>query len=320
MNLGQLVSGLAPVASAAGDAVLGYRQDKEDIARKALQQRTEARQASQDAIAQSLAAANISHLDAQSFAALHPRVTPEPLESTVGPDNKPVLTPRSQAAGKTPFIKPDAPSFTPVTLGGGEGQPAVVKPFNNKTGTVGAPVGEAKPAATRVESAMNTAAKARLKAAISEMNNAHSNMDEFEGRLSRGEVNIGGLQQVLGRVANAFTHDDPLSQLTQSGALATLNKTNPDLARYIRRGLSFAEGESMISQRPSDFRTKMAAFLSTAASGASPEMIADIQGRRKSILDPLNATGAEEPNRATPAKAGSDPEFDALMAKHRKKP
>lgn len=164
------------------------------------------------------------------------------------------------------------------------------------TGPEGTPVfsrridapGQQAKTTTRVESATNTAAQARLEAAVSEMNNAHSNMSKYEARLANGTAKINAGAQVLGRVANAFTHDDPLSQLTQSGALSALNKTDPDLARYIRRGLSFAEGESMISQRPSDFRTKMAAFLSQAGSNASPEMIADIQGRRNSILTPLN--------------------------------
>lgn len=154
------------------------------------------------------------------------------------------------------------------------------------------PEAAGKPAkvTTRLESATNTAATARLQAAVSEMNNAHKGMEEFEQGLKSGKYTINGMEQLGGRVANSFTHDDPISMGIQSTALAALNRTNPALARYIRRGLSFAEGESMISQRPSDFRTKMAAFLSTAASGASPEMIGDIESRRTSILNPLNET------------------------------
>lgn len=190
-------------------------------------------------------------------------------------------------------VPPQAPqaSFTPITVAGADqNAPPVVRPFNTRTGQAGAPIAESKPGATRIESAMNTAAKARLEAAVSEMNNAHAGMAAYEQELKAGTANINGLQQFAGRVANSFTHDDPLSMTIQSGALAALNRTNPKLARYIRRALSFAEGESMISQRPSDFRTKMAAFLSAAASGASPEMIADIESRRTSILNPLNAT------------------------------
>lgn len=140
----------------------------------------------------------------------------------------------------------------------------------------------------KIESAQNTASEARLKAAVSEMNNANGQMTAYEQKLASGQADISGLSQFAGRVATAFTHDDPMSIAAQSVALASLDKQNPDLARYIRRGLSFAEGESMISNRPSDFRTKMAAFLSQTSTGASPQMIQDIQSRRTSILTPLN--------------------------------
>lgn len=196
-----------------------------------------------------------------------------------------------------PQPKPD--SYSPVVVDDGTGK-NIVKPFSRKTGTVGPAVGEAKQT-LHIESPQNTAAKARLEAAVSEMNNAHQGMDDFEQKLARGEANINGLEQIAGRAANSFTHDDPISMAAQSAALSTLNRTNPELARYIRRGLSFAEGESMISQRPSDFRTRMSAFLSQAASGASPEMIHDIQSRRHAILGPLNSTvgGSAQHSRAS---------------------
>ena len=197
---------------------------------------------------------------------------------------------------------PLGPSYS--ALPGAETEMGTVPVIDARTGKVtdtGIPVKES----AGVGSAINQSARARLSAAISEMNNADAGMHEFEGRLARGEVRIGAGAQLLGRVANAFTHDNPISQLTQSGALAALNKTDPELARYIRRGMAFAEGESMISQRPSDFRTKMAAFLSTAASGASPEMIADISGRRRAILNPLNDLQANKDRKVTLSPAAT---------------
>jgi hypothetical protein len=136
--------------------------------------------------------------------------------------------------------------------------------------------------------AQNAAAEALLRSSVSEMGNADKFMREYEEGLKTGKYSINGVAQFLGGLGNAFTHDDPASRAIQNSALTALNKVNPDLARYIRRGLSFAEGEAGISKRPSDFRTKMATFLSTAASGASPDMINDIQGRRASILTPLH--------------------------------
>lgn len=192
------------------------------------------------------------------------------------------------------------------------------------------------PASVGLGSAINKSSEARASAATSEMNNAHNGMASYEKGLADGTITIKAPAQLLQRMANSFTHDDPISQTAQSAALVLLNTQDKELARYIRRGLSFAEGESMISQRPSDFRTKLAAFLSTAASGASPEMIADIQSRRNSILTPLNeiyrpapsagrgggagggATGgAKKPITAADAElAARDPEFKAYLQRN----
>lgn len=193
---------------------------------------------------------------------------------------------------------------------------------NTVTGEV-TPTGQAgKPAVLR---ATDIGAKARLRAGVSEMNNAHDFMGGYEGKLADGTANISGLSGFLGRAANTFTHDDPASQALQSAALDILNTQNPDLARYIRRGLSFAEGEGMISQRPSDYRTKMAAFLSQAGAGATPEMIRDIQGRRSAILTPLNeiqwddaptTPTAQQPQRRATDKAKVPPRASYDRYKH----
>lgn len=145
---------------------------------------------------------------------------------------------------------------------------------------------ENKPA--REENATQLASRARVVAGIADMNTADAGMLPYETKLMNGTASIDGLNQITGRMANAFTHDDPFSQTLQSTALSILDRVNPELARYLRQGLTFAEGESMISQRPSDFRTKMAAFLSTAASGASKDLVLDIQHRRKNMLTRLN--------------------------------
>lgn len=164
--------------------------------------------------------------------------------------------------------------------------------------------GQHAPQKPKAENAMNVAANARLQAAVSEMTNADQSMQQFERELASGQRTINAPAQVLQRLANSFTHDDPLSMLAQSSSLAMLNRTDPELARYIRRGLSFAEGESMISQRPSDFRTKMASFLSTAASGATPELIGDIQSRRSAIMTPLHEV-VRPAHAAPPASPGA---------------
>jgi len=197
------------------------------------------------------------------------------------------------------------PGFTTIQdYSGDANAPPQTLPFNLRTGQPGAPIATGKPAATRIEGAQQELTRARAEAAVSEMNNATSNMTAYEEKLANGTADISGLGQFMGSVANTFTHDDPASKAIQSGALALLNRKNPDLARYIRRGLSFAEGESMISTRPSDFRTRMAAFLSQAASGAGPDMITDIQSRRASIMNPLNRIYTKPASGAAPASNG----------------
>lgn len=54
--------------------------------------------------------------------------------------------PTSPPSGLRVNPAPHPASYTPVTLGGENGTPAVVRPFNNRTGEVGASVGPAKPA------------------------------------------------------------------------------------------------------------------------------------------------------------------------------
>lgn len=197
--------------------------------------------------------------------------------------------------GKIVWVKPGEPvppGATPFHAPPQQGEDRTLVQVEGPEGPVWMPRAQAvgmpvkKSGATGT--AQNAASEALLRASVGEMHNADSFMREYENDLASGRKSINGLAQFMGGVGNSFTHDDPASRAIQNTALTALNTVNPDLARYIRRGLSFAEGESGISKRPSDFRTKMAAFLSTAASGASPEMIRDIQGRRSSILTPLH--------------------------------
>lgn len=135
----------------------------------------------------------------------------------------------------------------------------------------------------------------RLRAGVSEMRNSHDNMLLYENALRDGQAKITVSNQVLSNLAKSFTSNKTNDKILSSLAMEALGRSDPQLYRYIRRGLSFAEGEMMISQRPSDYRTKMATFLSLAAVGHSPESIVDIQQRRSAILDPLSfVTGEEE--------------------------
>lgn len=252
-----------------------------------------------------------------------PKVNPNqivaPGATMVGPDGKPLFT---NGASKQFEPKPYTLNGQSIWVNPGDPVPAGAKPLTQAVAEIKMPETPAQlvtgkdgktyaydpkartmqevktpdgstfqgaPKTTGTQNAQQLAADALLRSSASEMTKSDAQMKEYEKGLSDGSVSINGLSQFLGGLGNAFTHDDPASRAIQNTALTTLNTVNPDLARYIRRGLSFAEGEAGISKRPSDFRTKMATFLSTAASGATPGMISDIQSRRSSILDPINS-------------------------------
>lgn len=144
------------------------------------------------------------------------------------------------------------------------------------------------PKTTKIESAQQELTRARAQSSVSEMNNADTMMQQYEQDLRTGKKKVGPINQYIGDLANTFMHDDAISMAKQNAALAAINRIDPDFARYVRRSLSFAEGEAGISQRASDFRTRMAAFLSRAGNGASPEMLDDVSSRRNVILKTLN--------------------------------
>lgn len=127
---------LGALASASGDASLGYAKDKEEALSRALRERQESRQTSQDAVSRRLSEAQMRRLDAAAFADMNPR-QPEigPLEVVVGPDGKRTYAPRSAAVGQ-PAPEPVAPSaFSFPTGTDGEGKPVVLR-ANNRTGDV----------------------------------------------------------------------------------------------------------------------------------------------------------------------------------------
>ncbi len=164
------------------------------------------------------------------------------------------------------------------------------KLLNPRTGQVGPAIGSGKASVTKAESVTNMAKEMLVKSGVSQMENADGAMRAYEEKLISGKASISGLSQFLGATGANFSHDDPASRAIQAASLAVLNRTNPDLARYIRRGLEYAQGESQVTSRPSDFRIKLSDFLSTASSGANADMIGDVQNTRHMIVAPMRAS------------------------------
>lgn len=128
----------------------------------------------------------------------------------------------------------------------------------------------------------------RTRAGMNEMLIADQGMRDFEQKFRAGEVKITVSQNVLRALATQFANEKtPIGEIIKSSSYKTLAETNPDLVEYMRNVDSFAEGESMITSRPSNFRTKMAQFLSGVSAGSPPEVVNRVQQRRRGLLDPM---------------------------------
>ena len=124
------------------------------------------RQAVMDKVAQDQAArqgrlitAQIEHLNAQTGAVRPPPMPRDPVADHAAnrdydinhplptkPTPDPIEVHKAERDYDINHPLPVQQSYTPVTLGGNDGEPAVVKPFNTKTGETGPTIGEAKPA------------------------------------------------------------------------------------------------------------------------------------------------------------------------------
>lgn len=161
MGVLDVIGGLAKTAGAGFNA---YGEEKKDRVVQALAADRAAREAKRDSVLNALTMAETDRLRAPTPPDLVPVYDPK-----TGAE---VLTPRTPGlhlpgkpeykiengqrinattgtaepiAGYQAPEKPVAPSYTPVTLAGADGQPAVVKPFNTRTGEVGDAIGDAKP-------------------------------------------------------------------------------------------------------------------------------------------------------------------------------
>lgn len=146
---------------------------------------------------------------------------------------------------------------------------------------------------------------ASAQSGLSQMENSDQAMQPYEALLRSGKANLTGFDQFRARLAQSFMRDDPTGIAEQTAALADLNKVNPDLARYFRRGLEFAQGEQATTGRSSDFRTKLSDFLSTAGANPTPGMIDDIQNTRQAITVPIRKALGGTPVKYTPGAAGA---------------
>ncbi len=121
----------------------------------------------------------------------------------------------------------------------------------------------------------------RTLAGIAGLHTAHESMKPYEDTIAAGRAKFDGLdyyKTLMGKMYDSKGIVDPAIHAT---AMANLGSTNPDLALYLQNAELWALEESMLSNRPSDFRTKLDAFVSTLKPNSSGAMIHGIQNSRE---------------------------------------
>lgn len=134
-------------------------------------------------------------------------VDPGPMEQIVGPDGKPVFAPRSQAAGKQPYYKPDAataaekPQLVDVQMPDGSTQKQWVAPGRTSGPAVGAP----KPTVTQAGKPLPIGALRLVddaKQALGSIGQSQTIIDSAINTLNSGKVNLGLLGNAVARGKN----------------------------------------------------------------------------------------------------------------------
>lgn len=139
----------------------------------------------------------------------------------------------------------------------------------------------------------------RAISAVAGMNDADQKMKRFELQIAEKKANYVDMDYFRGHLATLyndatkdagiFGHIVPFfGTAVGSSVLARLNRTNPDLANYLQAASQWALEESLLSNRPSDFRVKMDEFISAIKPDAKVQSIHDLWRSRAVRLGALN--------------------------------
>jgi hypothetical protein len=131
----------------------------------------------------------------------------------------------------------------------------------------------------------------RTIAAINGLHNAHQGMTGYEEKVRNKTASFDGMDYWKNTVAQMYDAHGIKDKAIHATVMANLGKSNPDLANYIQNAEMWALEESSIpGSRPSDFRTKLDAFVSSLKPNASDEMINSIQRGRSSRMEGYDAS------------------------------
>lgn len=218
-----------------------------------------------------------------------PAFKPEPNSVVVGPDGTRTYVPRSQAAGMT-APSPRAPQEPGVFVGDPQhpDAPAVYKPRKEAFGGTkpAAPIGGASGGSGGMGSG-GIGGLARTSGAITEMDQAHQNMLPFEESVRTGKANYNGVDYFQGQMAKMYDAHGKIDQVIHAATFSNLNKTNPDLANYLRNAEAWALADGALSGRTSDFRTRMDAFVSAIGPNPGQSHIDQTQRMRGTRLEEI---------------------------------
>jgi hypothetical protein len=251
---------------------------------------------------------------------------------------------------------PVPPSFTPVvtTAPGGAQQ---VQPFDTKHGTMKPPVATAKAASggigARGFGAGGIFGGASGLGSIKEMDAANPRMKHFEAGLmseAPGAPTLKMFDNYRMGILNAARHAGQnfgdiagaISSFVSSGAAEEMARQNPQLGTYARELAQWIVADLNLTRNASDERGRMDQIASSALALPLSDMpfanrreyihgiwegrdgrlsgLHKVVPAAESMLEQLgHRPGMSAPTAApTAAAVTGDPEFDALMAKHRK--
>ena len=147
---------------------------------------------------------------------------------------------------------------------------------------------------------------ARQYAAIAGMDNADAAMKPFEDAVQSGTANYTGLDYYKGMWSKMYDASGHIDPAVHASVYARLNQENPVLANYLASAEQWALEDSQLSGRPSDFRTKLDAYISAIGPNAQKSTIAQRQDFRRTRLKAL-ADVSPAMKAMLDRAAGSDP-------------
>lgn len=125
----------------------------------------------------------------------------------------------------------------------------------------------------------------RAVSAINSLGIAHQNMKAYEQDVLAGRATFDGVDQFKARLAGHFDKNGVVDDVIFSAALADMGKNNPALATYMQNEYLWALEDATLSNRPSDFRTKLDTFVSAMKANPTPGTMKSIWDGREARLN-----------------------------------